>query len=120
MVANGLWKVRHYDYLQVVPAMKDSMHAQEHCTCDKMLEGTVAVVGNSQHAIGITIEQSILIKRLLKRVHLLCNSLRTQWVSLLRFSNQKVRVALWQITRKRKEELALRIVIIQYVMQMMS
>ncbi len=37
MVENGLRDVEHYDYL--VQAMKDSMHGQEHGTCDRMIEG---------------------------------------------------------------------------------
>jgi hypothetical protein len=37
MVENSLWHDRHYDYLV------HSMHAKEHGTCYKMLEGTVIV-----------------------------------------------------------------------------
>jgi hypothetical protein len=87
MVEIGLWNLRHYDYL--VQAKKDSMHGQEHGTCDKMLGGTVIVVCDLQNALKV--RSYILIKRLFKRLHGLCNSSNTQWVTL---SNQKLFVAL--------------------------
>jgi hypothetical protein len=108
MVENGLWEVRHYDYL--VQAMKDSMHGQEHGTCDKILEGTVVVIGDLQHTLQLRGRQKdVLIKRLFRRLHQLCNSSKTQWVTLLRFSNQKLLVALgkhWQNYKKRQRGVA--------------
>jgi hypothetical protein len=103
LVENALWKVRHYDYL--VQAMKDSMHAHEHGTCDKMMEGSVVVVGNLQRDLKFRKMNNTLIKRLLKRMHVMCNSSKTQWVTMLRFSNQKVLLALakhWQNYKKRQ------------------
>ena len=103
LVENGLWEVRHYDYL--VQAMKDSMHGQEHGTCDKMLEGTVIVLCELQHSLKLSgSKKNILVKRLLTRLHQLCNSSKTQWVTLLRLSNQKLLVALrkhWENYKKK-------------------
>ena len=103
LVENGLWEVRHYDYL--VQAMKDSMHGQEHGTCDKMLEGTVIVLCELQHSLTLSgSKKNILVKRLFTRLHQLCNSSKTQWVTLLRLSNQKLLVALrkhWENYKKK-------------------
>jgi hypothetical protein len=90
VVENGLWEVQHYDYL--AQAMKDSMHCQKHGTCDKMLEGTVIVVFELQRTLKLKTNE--LVKCLFKRLHQLCNSSRTQWVTLLRLSNQKLLIAL--------------------------
>jgi hypothetical protein len=100
--------------------MKDSMHGQEHGTCNKMLEGTVIVICDLQHTLKL--RNNVLIKRLFKRLHQLCNSSKTQWVTLLRLSNQKLLVALrkhWQNYKKKAREQALSTVS-TCVMQMMS
>ena len=78
----------HYDYL--VQAMKDAMHGQEHGNCMKMLDGTVIAICELQRALGL--RSNVLIHRLFKRLHRLCISPNTQWVTMLRMSNQTLLV----------------------------
>jgi hypothetical protein len=90
LVNNSQWELLHYDYL--VQSMKDSMHGQEHGTCMKMLDGTVIVVCELQRTLKL--RSDVLIKRLFQRLYQLCISSKTQWITMLRMSNQKVMKAM--------------------------
>ncbi len=60
----------------------------EHGTGMKMPDGTVMVVCDLQRALKV--RNDVLVKRLFKRLYQLCIAPETQWITMLRMSNQKL------------------------------